>query len=108
VTDYSVWLLKERDGLSWHQIAYRFFPSATEEDIEIYESRVRRMHGRVERNHPGSNAFKLRPLSQQDKLLLRAVMLGVTPFYISAPPAENSSDSAIVNCSGDVSLDTIK
>ncbi len=28
VADYAVWLLKVRDKLSWHQIAYRFFPFA--------------------------------------------------------------------------------
>jgi hypothetical protein len=30
VADYAVWLLHVRDGLSWHQIAYRFFAKATE------------------------------------------------------------------------------
>jgi hypothetical protein len=35
VTDGTVvWLLEVRDGLSWHQIAYRFFTSANEESIE--------------------------------------------------------------------------
>lgn len=72
VGDYAVWLLKERDGLSWHQIAYRFFPAATEEEIEVFESRVRRAFKRVERNHPGSKQFKPPPLSQAVKLLLQA------------------------------------
>jgi hypothetical protein len=76
VADYAVWLLKERDGLSWHQIAYRFFPAATEEKIEAFESRVRRAYGRVERNHPGSRQFKPKPLSEEDKLLLQAVTYG--------------------------------
>ena len=35
LVDYAVWLLHVRDGLCWHQIAYRFFPKATEEDIAI-------------------------------------------------------------------------
>ncbi len=76
VTDYAVWLLKERDGLSWHRIAHRFFPAATEEEIETFESRVRRTYDRVERNHPGSKNFKPRPLSEEDKLLLQAVRHG--------------------------------
>jgi hypothetical protein len=76
VADYAVWLLKERDGLSWHQIAYRFFPAATEEEIETFESRVRRAYDRVERNHPGSKNFSPRRLSEEDKLLLQAVSHG--------------------------------
>jgi hypothetical protein len=76
VADYAVWLLKERDGLSWHQIAYRFFPAATEEEIETFESRVRRAYDRVERNHPGSKQFKPTPLSKEDQLLLQAVRHG--------------------------------
>ncbi len=78
VADYAVWLLKERDGLSWHQIAYRFFPAATEDHIETFESRVRRAYGRVERSHPGSKHYKPAPLSEHDKLLLQAVTLGAT------------------------------
>jgi hypothetical protein len=80
IADYAVWLLKERDGLSWHQIAYRFFPAATEEGIETFESRVRRAYDRVERNHPGSKNFKPRPLSKEDKLLLQAVIHGAIPI----------------------------
>ena len=76
VVDYAVWLLKERDGLSWHQIAYQFFATANEKQIETYESRVRRAYYRVERSHPGSKQFKPTPLSERDKLLLQAVMLG--------------------------------
>lgn len=80
VADYAVWLLKDRDGLSWHQIAYRFFPAATEEKIEVFESQVRRAYNRVERNHPGSKRFKPKPLSKEDKLLLQAVMYGAIPI----------------------------
>jgi hypothetical protein len=80
VADYAVWLLKERDGLSWHQIAYTFFPAATEEEIETFESRVRRAYDRVERNHPGSKNCKPRPLSEEDKLLLQAVIHGAIPI----------------------------
>lgn len=76
VADYAVWLLKERDGLSWHQIAHRFFPGATDEEIETFESRVRRVYGRVDRNHPGSKQFKPRELSKDDRLLLQAVIHG--------------------------------
>jgi hypothetical protein len=76
VAEYAVWLLKERDGLSWHQIAHRFFPAATEEEIETFESRVRRAYDRVERSHPGSKNFKPRRLSEEDKLLLQAVSHG--------------------------------
>ena len=76
VADYAIWLLKERDGLSWHQIAYRFFPTATEDEIETFESRVRRIYNRVERNHPGSKRFNPKPLSREDKLLLQAVIHG--------------------------------
>ena len=57
VADYAVWLLKVRDNFSWHQIAYTFFPSATEGNIEKYESKVRRVYDRVEKSHPGSTAF---------------------------------------------------
>ncbi len=86
VADYAVWLLKERDGLSWHQIAYRFFPAATEEEIETFESRVRRVYDRVERNHPGSKQFKPTPLSKEDKLLLQAVSHGAILIPSSAAP----------------------
>jgi hypothetical protein len=86
VADYAVWLLNERDELSWHQIAYRFFPSATEEDIEKYESRVRRTFDRVERNHPGSKKYVPQRLSKDEKLLLRAAMLGVIPVSMSVSP----------------------
>jgi len=44
VADYAVLLLKVRDDLGWRQIAYRFFPSATENEIGKYELRVRRMY----------------------------------------------------------------
>jgi hypothetical protein len=80
VADYAVWLLKERDGLSWHQLAYRFFPAATEEEIETFESRVRRAYNRVERNHPGSEQFKPKQLSKEDELLLQAVIHGAIPI----------------------------
>jgi hypothetical protein len=92
VADYAVWLLKVRDGLSWHQLAYRFFPHATEENIGKYKLKVRRARDRVESNHRGSKKFNARPLSRQDKLLLQAVMLGVTPVYISAMPNSPRSD----------------
>jgi hypothetical protein len=85
VSDYAVWLLHLRDGLSWHQLACRFFPFATEESVEKFELRVRRMFDRVERHHPGSEEFKPQPLSRQDKLLLRSVAYGVVPVYLSAP-----------------------
>jgi hypothetical protein len=84
VADYAVWLLKERDDLSWHQIAYRFFPNATEANIEKFESRVRRMYDRVERNHPGSKMYRPPRLSKEDKVLLEALRLGVIPVYVSA------------------------
>ena len=58
VANYAVWLLKVRDNLSWHQLAYRFFPWATEDSVEGYESRLRRAYNRVEHNHPGSKNFK--------------------------------------------------
>jgi hypothetical protein len=77
VAEYAVWLLKERDGLSWHQIAHRFFPAATEEEIETFESRVRRVYNRVERNHPGSKRFNPAPLSKEDKLLPQAALHGM-------------------------------
>jgi hypothetical protein len=80
VADYAVWLLKERDGLSWHQIAYRFFPSATEEETETFESKVRRSFNRVERNHPGSKHFKPPALTEEGKLVLQAVTHGVMLF----------------------------
>lgn len=80
VGDYAVWLLKERDGLSWHQIAYRFFPGATEEVIETFKSRVRRAYKRVERNHPGSKYFKPPRLSQEAKLRLQVFANGGIQF----------------------------
>jgi hypothetical protein len=76
VADYAVWLLKERDGLSWHQIAYQFFPWAVEKQIETYESKVRRAYYRVERNHPGSKRFRPKPLSERDRLFLQAAIFG--------------------------------
>ena len=92
VADYAVWLLKLRDGLSWHQIAYRFFPSATEKDIEKYESKVRRIYSRVDRGHPGSSKFEPPQLSEYDKIVLQAIMSGVIPIYLSHPPAETGSE----------------
>jgi hypothetical protein len=89
VADYAVWLLKVRDNLSWHQIAYRFFSSATEENIEKYELRVRRMFNRVEQNHEGSKKYRPKRLSEHDKLLLQAVMLGAIPVYVSDEPNSN-------------------
>jgi hypothetical protein len=89
VADYAVWLLKARDGLSWHQIAYRFFPSATEEGIGKYELRIRRAYGRVERSHPGSAAFEPSPLSISDKVLLQAVMMGLVPIAVSSVPDDD-------------------
>lgn len=86
VADYAVWLLKVRDNLSWHQLAYRFFPSATEGDIEKYELRIRRIYDRVERNHPGSKKYVPQRLSKDEKLLLQAAMLGVIPAYMSDSP----------------------
>jgi hypothetical protein len=86
VADYGIWLLKDRDGLSWHQIAYRFFPAATEEEIETFESRVRRAYDRVERSHPGSKNFKPGRLSEEDKLLLQAVSHGAILIPSSAGP----------------------
>lgn len=77
LADYAVWLFKERDGLSWHRIAYLFFPSATEASIETFESKVRRAYARVERSHPGSKFYKPKPFSKEDMLLLRAAMFGL-------------------------------
>ena len=82
VADYAVWLLKLRDNLKWHQIAYRFFPQATEQDIETYKLRVRRVYDRVERGHPGSKKFKPPRLSEQDKLLIQAISAGVIPVFL--------------------------
>jgi hypothetical protein len=90
--DYAVWLLKVRDGLSWHQLAYRFFPSATEHELEKYESRVRRAFARVERNHPGSEVYVPPRLSEREKLLLDALTLGVIPVYVSNPPDLREDD----------------
>jgi hypothetical protein len=78
--------MKERDALSWHQIAYRFFPSATEEDIEKYESKVRRIYNRIEKNHPGSKTFKRPRLSECDRVVLQAITSGVIPIYVSSTP----------------------
>jgi hypothetical protein len=105
VADYAVWLLKVRDNLSWHQIAYRFYPSATEQDVEKYELRVRRICDRVQREHPGSKAFKAPRLSRDDRLLLQAVASGVIPVYVSAAPAvEISKGMPGFNADPDVKL----
>jgi hypothetical protein len=92
VADYAVWLLKARDGLSWHQIAYRFFPNANEQEIGKYELRVRRAYDRVERNHPGSEGFEPPSLSKSDRVLLQAVMMGAVPLAVSF---ESDDDSEI-------------
>jgi hypothetical protein len=65
--------------LSWHQLAYRFFPSAAEMDIEKYESQVRRMYNRVAKKLPGSVLFKPPRLSKYDRIVLQAVMIGIIP-----------------------------
>jgi hypothetical protein len=90
VADYAVWLLKARDCLSWHQIACRFFPSATEEEIGKYELRIRRVYDRVERSHPGSEAFEPPPLSKSEKVLLEAVMMGVMPIEVACASDDDS------------------
>ena len=92
VADYAVWLLKVRDNLSWHQIAYRCFPGATEKNIEKYESKARRIYDRVERNHPGSKRFEPRPLSKDNEFLLHAMLSGVVPVYISDVPAASRTN----------------
>lgn len=93
IADYAVWLLKVRDTLSWHQIAYRFFPGATEAEIEKYESKVRRAYTRVEKHHPGSEAYVPEKLSEHDEVLLQAVMLGVIPVYVSNSPDDAVEDN---------------
>jgi hypothetical protein len=90
VADYAVWLLKARDGLSWHQIACRFFPSATEEEIGKYELRIRRIYDRVERSHAGSAVGQPVSLSKSDKLLLQAVLMGVVPIQVSSASDDDS------------------
>lgn len=97
VADYAVWLLKERDGLSWHQIAHMVFPAATEEEIETFESRVRRAYDRVERNHPGSKQFKPTPLSKEDKPLLQAVVHRAIPIPSSAAPDAPGTHSSLTH-----------
>jgi hypothetical protein len=81
LTDFAVWLLKER-GKSWHQIPHYFVfsPPANEENIETYESRARRAYDRVERRHPGSKSFKSVPLTEA----AQAVLLGVTLAEITS------------------------
>jgi hypothetical protein len=86
VTDYAVWLLKYRDELSWHQLAYRFFPTATEDHIEGQESKLRRAYNRVERK------FKPARLSKNEKLILQAVMLGAVPLPIQKEKVEPKSE----------------
>jgi hypothetical protein len=83
VADYALWLLKVRDGLSWHQLAYRFFPWAKEQGVEGYESRVRRAYNRVERNHPGSPYYKPPKLSRHDEIVLEAIASGIILVYVS-------------------------
>jgi hypothetical protein len=83
VADYAVWLLRVRDGLSWHQVAYRFFPEATEPEIQKYQLRVRRVYDRVEKNHPGSTKYRPPRLTKDDRFLMQAVMLGAVPIYLS-------------------------
>ena len=103
VADYAVWLFKERDDLSWHQIAYRFFPYATEADIEKYESKVRRAYARVDRNHEGSKNFRASPLSKDAQQALQAMMSGVMVIPVETATAEpehrvaSESDSEIDN-----------
>jgi hypothetical protein len=58
---------------------YRFFPTATEMDIEKYESKVRRMYNRVAKKLPGSALFKPPRLSKYDRIVLQAVMIGIIP-----------------------------
>jgi hypothetical protein len=80
LADYAIWLLKVRDGLSWHQIAYRCFPKASERIIETLESRLRRRFNKVERNHPGSENFVPRKLTKHEKLILEILTIGVMPY----------------------------
>jgi hypothetical protein len=77
VSDYAIWLLKVRDKLSWHQIAYRCFREANEANIETLESRVRRKFNSVERRHPGSASFVPRRLTKKEKLVLEILTSGV-------------------------------
>jgi hypothetical protein len=83
VADYAVWLLHVRDDQSWHQLAYRFFPNATEEDVDKYEQRLRRVYRRIERQHPGTHAYKPPRLSERDTVVLQAIYAGVIPIYVT-------------------------
>ena len=46
--DLEIWLAKVRDGLSWPQIALKFFTSKNAASI----SKARRAYERVQRSHP--------------------------------------------------------
>jgi len=46
--DLEIWLAKVRDGLSWPQIALKFFTSKNAASI----SKARRAYARVQRSHP--------------------------------------------------------
>jgi hypothetical protein len=85
ITDYAVWLLKYRDDLSWHQLAYRFFPTPTEDHIEGQESKIRRAFSRVERK------FKPGPFPEHEKLLMQAVMQGAIPVFVQPEKAKAAS-----------------
>jgi hypothetical protein len=47
--DLEIWLAKVRDGLSWQQIALKFFTSKNSASL----SKARRAYERVQRSHPG-------------------------------------------------------
>ena len=47
--DLEIWLAKVRDGLSWQQIALKFFTSKDAASM----SKARRAYERVRRSHPG-------------------------------------------------------
>ena len=46
--DLEVWLGKEREGLSWQQVAIRYFPDCFKRSKNAGMSMARRAHGRIE------------------------------------------------------------
>lgn len=66
--DYNMWMLKERDGQSWNEIAQNRIEQLgipKQESYRVSEAlrmHARRSYERVERNHPGSRRYEPEPI----------------------------------------------
>jgi hypothetical protein len=72
IADYGVWLLKERDGRKWGEIAIKFFGSADNK----FKMRVRLAHARIEREYFSTENLDKKPRSETDEAYAQGLLDG--------------------------------